>query len=1298
MDQSAGNVKNHIEKPFVFKGVDFKRWQQKMMFYLTTLNLAQCLTSEAPELPVEGDIPDEVIKASEAWSQNEFLCKNYILNALDDSLYDVYQIFQTPKELWESLEKKYKSEVASAKKFIVGKFLNFKMSDTISVVKQVEEIQIFAHELRDEDMGLNEAFLVASIIEKLPPTWKDFKIYLKHLHEDMSLEQLILKLRVEEENRKNEKSEFSSMEAKANVIEGNSSKFKGFKKNKNGKKPFIPPKGSNFKNKPQGACWVCGKPGHRAKDCRHKKEGKSVGDTSNANLVEDQFVAVVSEANMMTNSNDWWIDTGATKHVCSDASMFSMYVHGSEGEKLYMGNASTAKIEGKGKVVLKLTSGKELALMNVLHVPEIRKNLISGSLLSNKGFKIVFESDKVVLTKGGMYVGKGYLCDGLFKLNVVPIVNKNAGNSSASVYLLDSNDLWHARLGHVNYHSLNRMMNLGLLPKNNLKNHERSKCEVCVESKYSRHSYKSVEKSNLLLGLIHSDLCDFQSTPSRGGKNYYISFIDDYSKFCQIYLIKTKDEALDMFKKFKAEVENQLDKRIKILRSDRGGEYLSNEFSEFCSTYGIIHQTTAPYTPMQNGVAERKNRTLKEMMNSMLNDSGAPSNLWGEAILTANSILNKIPHKKCDKTPYEMWKDKTPSYKNMKVWGCLAKVQVPLPKRTIIGPKTVDCVYIGPAENSAAYRFIVHKSDNAEVKVNTIIESNEAEFFEDVFPYKEPRNPCTKRVRDDNDRVRIQEEEYEPRRSKRARVAKDFGTDFMTFLSEYEPQTYKAAMESLEASYWKEAIQSEVESILSNHTWELVDLPPGNKLIGHKWIFTKKLRPDGTIEKYKARLVAKGFRQKEGLDFFDTYSPVTRITSIRFLIAVSAIYDLEIHQMDVKTAFLNGELDEEIYMEQPEGFIVEGKEKKVCKLKKSLYGLKQAPKQWHEKFDNTMRSYGFKINECDKCVYIKETKKDTIIVCLYVDDMLIMGTSRDIINTTKKMLSDNFEMKDMGLADVILGIRIKREPNGYSLTQSHYVEKVLKKFGHYDDRPVVTPFDPTCKLSKNEGESVSQLEYTQILGSIMYITNCTRPDLAYSLSRLSRYASNPNGEHWNALVRVLRYLKHTMNYGLYYTKYPPVLEGYSDANWISGSTDSKSTSGYVFTLGGGAVSWKSSKQTCIARSTMESEFIALDSAAEEAEWLRNFLEDIPLWPKPVTALCIHCDNMAALNIARNKNFNGKSRHIRRRHATIRQLLSNGVIALDYIRSKENLADPLTKGLTKEQVVFTSRGIGLKPTQ
>ncbi|CAL8175186.1 unnamed protein product [Prunus armeniaca] len=495
-------------------------------------------------------------------------------------------------------------------------------------------------------------------------------------------------------------------------------------------------------------------------------------------------------------------------------------------------------------------------------------------------------------------------------------------------------------------------------------------------------------------------------------------------------------------------------------------------------------------------------------------------------------------------------------------------------------------------------------------------------------------------------------------------------------------------MASPEAPLWKEAVNSEVESIMQNHTWELVDLPPGNKLIGYKWIFKRKLKADGTIDKYKARLVAKGYRQKEGLDYFDTYSPVSRITSIRMLIAIAAIHNMDIHQMDVKTAFLNGELDEEIYMEQPEGFVVKGQETKVCKLFKSLYGLKQAPKQWHEKFDHTMMSHGFKINECDKCVYIKNNKNSCVLVCLYVDDMLIMGTSKDAINSTKKMLNSSFDMKDLGQADVILGIQIKRNNDGYILTQSHYAEKILRKFGQFDCKPAVTPFDVNCKLKKNSGDAISQLEYSQVIGSLMYLMNSTRPDLAYSVSRLSRYTSNPGHDHWEALIKVLRHLKYTQDYGLHYTRYPPVLEGYSDANWISDSTETKSTSGYVFTLGGAAVSWKSSKQTCIARSTMESEFVALDKAAEEAEWLRNFLEDIPMWPKPVTAICIHCDSMAAQARAKSGVYNGKSRHIRRRHNTIRQLLSNGIISIDYVKSKENIADPLTKGLPREQIKFT----------
>uniref|UniRef100_A0A2N9GZ77 Integrase catalytic domain-containing protein n=1 Tax=Fagus sylvatica TaxID=28930 RepID=A0A2N9GZ77_FAGSY len=761
--------------------------------------------------------------------------------------------------------------------------------------------------------------------------------------------------------------------------------------------------------------------------------------------------------------------------------MFSTYQSVGYGEQLFMGNSSTSKVEGKGKVVLKMSSGKELTLNDVLHVPDIRKNLVSGSLLSKNGFQLVFESDKFLLTKSGMLVGKGYLSDGFFKMNVMTIVPINENKNKSSAYLLESSNVWHGRL-------------------------------------------------------------------------------DDCTRYCYVYLLKSKDEALESFIHYKKEVENQLSKKIKVLGSDRREEY-ELPFGEFCSQHGIVHQTTAPYSPQQNGVAERKNRTLKEMMNAMLISSGLPQNLWGEAILSAklfseqvSIILNKLPQKKLDKTPYELWKGRTPSYQFLKVWGCLAKVAVPIPKKRGM---SLDVL----------------------------------------------------------------------REQKRQ---KTFGPDFLTFMLEDEPQSFKEAMSMPEAPLWKEAVNSEIESILQNHTWELVDLPPGCKPLGYKWIVKRKMKADGSIDKYKARLVVKGYKQKEGVDYFDTYSPVTRITSIRMLIAIATLYNLEIHQMDVKTAFLNGELDEEIYMEQPEGFIVPGKEKKMCRLVKSLYGLKQAPKQWHEKFDNAMMSNGFRINECDKCVYVKNTTSGYVIVCLYVDDMLIMGSNNDIIKATKRMLNSKFDMKDLGVADVILGIKITRTSDGLVLSQTHYIKKVLEKFGRYDDSPVKTPIDVNLHLTKNKGNDISQLEYSQIIGSLMYIMNCTRPDIAYSVSKLSRYTSNPREDHWKAIVRVLRYLKYTLNYGVHYTRYPVVLEGYSDANWISDTNDTKSTSGYVFTLGGAAVSWKSSKQTCIARSTMESEFIALDKAGEEAEWLRHFLEDMPMWTKPVPPICIQCDSQSAI--------------------------------------------------------------------
>ncbi|KAL0414013.1 UNVERIFIED_CONTAM: Retrovirus-related Pol polyprotein from transposon TNT 1-94 [Sesamum radiatum] len=592
------------ERPEKFSGTEFKRWHQKMLFYLTTLNLARFLSEEAPVVS-EGETDTQKRAAMDAWVHGDFLCRNYILNGLSDTLYNVYSSAKTARALWESLEKKYKTEDAGLKKFIVGKFLEFKMVDSKTVMNQVQEFQMILHDLHAEGMTLSESFQVAAMIEKLPPLWKDFKNYLKHKRKEMGLEDLIVRLRIEEDNRLSEmKSGRLQIEAKANLMEQNETSHKRKRVD------YKPKKGKAKKIK--GNCYNCGKPNHMAKDCRLPKKNQAhVSEVRSVpiDLGELNLSAVVFEANLVDNPREWWIDTGATRHICSDKEMFSTYTP-INGRKLFMGNSATSNIVGLGKVVLKMTSGKELTLIDVLHVPDIRKNLVSGSLLVKSGFRLVFESNKFILTKNSHFIGKGYVEKGLFKMNVMTVMRNFESNKiTASTYLTECFNLWHVRLGHVNFNTLRRLVNLNLLPSFEID--AKHKCEICVEAKMTKLPFHSVERQTSPLELIHSDICDLKFVQTRGGKKYFITFIDDCTRFCYVYLLRSKDEALEAFKLYKNEVENQLSKTIKAVRSDRGGEY-GAPFEEFCSKFGIIHQTTAPYSPQSNGIAERKNRTLKD--------------------------------------------------------------------------------------------------------------------------------------------------------------------------------------------------------------------------------------------------------------------------------------------------------------------------------------------------------------------------------------------------------------------------------------------------------------------------------------------------------------------------------------------------------------------------------------------------------------------------------------------------------------------------------------------------------------
>ena len=489
---------------------------------------------------------------------------------------------------------------------------------------------------------------------------------------------------------------------------------------------------------------------------------------------------------------------------------------------------------------------------------------------------------------------------------------------------------------------------------------------------------------------------------------------------------------------------------------------------------------------------------------------------------------------------------------------------------------------------------------------------------------------------------------------------------------------------------WRNATKSEYDSLIDNHTWDLVPPPEGKNFVGSRWVFKVKRNADGSVQRYKARLVAQGYSQSQGIDYQDVFSPVTRYNLIRSLLAVANVCDWEVHQMDVKTAFQQGDLEDEIYMKQSDGFIDEERPDYVCKLNKSIHGLKQAARCWNVAIDTFLLSNGYRKCGADPCVYMKSVKRedgkiDFVIIALYVDDILFSNNTQ-MLKEEKLALAKQFKVEDLGELHYILGMAIKRNRRlrTRSISQAKYLEGVLKRFEMENCKPVSTPLEQGRKfvpLSEND-YPVDTQAYQMAIGCLTYAATVSRPDLAAAVGVLSKFMSKPGKEHWQGVKRVLRYIQGTLKYGLMFSAdgANPTLTGYSDADWGGDASTRRSTTGYVFQIQGNTVSWCSKRQACVSRSTTEAEYIALSIACQEAVWLRILLSDIQM--KQCGPSTIFEDNQGAIELSRNPKFHNRTKHIDISYHYVREQVNLNTVSVKYCPTEDMLADVMTKGVSK----------------
>jgi len=1075
---------------------------------------------------------------------------------------------------------------------------------------------------------------------------------------------------------------------------------------------------------------------------------------------------------------DWLIDSGATSHMTWNRTILTNFKPTMGDRKVDVANGVSIQVMGTGDAHLvtdSMTPPRKIRLTNVLYVPELMMNLISIVALDNLGISCAFKNGEMHITHGNQAIMKARRQDNAWKIklktqNDIVMVTEDKSN----LY-----DLWHERFGHSGGHHFSKLHEVttglqGPLRKFN----SQEPCEPCIKAKQVKvYNRQAPERATRPLQRLYIDIWGKYHIADVNGHVYFLTVTCDNTRMKWVKLGDSRASLRDEVIPFIRRIERLTGHKVAIIRMDNAKEFilLATNLKEM----GIGAEFTVTYSPDQNGVAERLNRTLVTMAKSMLFESRLPEKFWGFAIETACYLRNRLPVSYGRKTPYEKLFGKKPDICHLKVFGCLVFSYIPAKTRYKMEEGSRKAIFVGYTDSSRQY-LLYDPAKNEVFKSSSVIfferkrldwnwdkEDGEwVDFYDDeedsgdsptrviTPPTPRPMPQLPSSPEDDVQEIEIQpgdqvqnstpessnnqDEEHdqrqldqqlfgnadipqigfgeahdssdhnnsdddlsggEMRRSNRTHKPNrlypieeyDLGRACAITERPHVPQTYQEAITDPKYSReWKEAIQEELQAFLGLNAWTFVDsLPTGRKAIRTKWVFKVKYTPIGTIERFKARLVARGFGQVFGEDYHETFAPTMRMDSLRMIIVLSWILGLALRQCDVITAYLTSYLNERIYMWIPEGL---GKHTgKWILINRAMYGLKQSAREWYEDFSRTITEYGLSRADSDWSLFLGKG----LIIGIYVDDMIIASKSKEETEKFLAYLRNAYSIKDLGEPEKILGIRItmNAETGIMKLDQKLYIEELLKEYSMQDAKPVATPVENYDMITpaRPEEERANQQLFQKLIGSLLWLALCIRIDICFGVCKFSQFAADPTTRHWNGLMRILRYLKGTVNYGFYISRKGKAsirLLGYSDADFAS-SKDRVSTSGFVFMLGGTPISWSSTRQRTIATSTVESEYIAINLAAKQAVWLRNLIQEMASQLgkngekiEDIEMVTIMGDNLGSHSLAVNPQNHAKTKHIDIQYHYIRHLIERKDVIIDYCPTTDMLADGLTKPLPK----------------